>query len=112
VELPGFIYSKLFKNLLPSYVYDLLQLAISKNNKDVAPLCVGKTIEDAGLALENVDKIKCNLEELNTNVDEHNDKVNTIIKQLDGLNNTVKELENLISYINWLQKVEDLRYVL
>ena len=74
-------------------------------------MCVGKTIEDANLALENVDKIHCNLKELNSKVDGHNDKVNSVIKQLDALNNTVKELENLISYINWLQRVEGIRYV-
>jgi phage shock protein A len=98
------------RNSFSSYPYHLFQLAISET-KDVAPLCVGKTIEDAGLALENVDKIQCNLEELNSCVDEHNDKVDNVIKQLESLNNTVKELENLISYIKWIQQVEDLRYV-
>ena len=85
-------------------------MAISEPNKDVTPLCVGKTIEDATLALGNVDKIQCNLGELNDCFDEHNGKVDNVIKQLDSLNKTVKELENLTSYIKWLQRVEDLRY--
>lgn len=86
-------------------------MAAASESSSSAPVCVGKTVEDANLALENVDKIQCNLEELNSSVDEHNEKVDVVIEQLSSLNNTVKELEHLMSYINWLQKVEDLRYV-
>ncbi|CAB4002313.1 RAD50-interacting 1-like, partial [Paramuricea clavata] len=88
------------------------QLAISEPNKDIAPLCVGKTIEDANLVLGNVDKIQCNLGELNDCFDEHNGKVDNVIKQLDSLNKTVNELENLTSYIKWLQRVEDLSTII
>ena len=84
---------------------------ISESNNDVAPMCIGKTIEDAKLALENVDRLQSNFEELNNDVEQHNDRVVGLIKQLDDLNNTVKELENLISYIKWIQRVEELRYV-
>ena len=76
----------------------------------VAPLCVWKTIEDANLALESVDRIQCDLDMLNSSVDKHNEKVKGVIEQLSSLNSTVKELENLMSYIKWLQKVENLRY--
>ncbi|XP_028395357.1 RAD50-interacting protein 1-like [Dendronephthya gigantea] len=88
------------------------QLAISESSKDVAPLCVGKTVEEANSALENVDKIQCSLEELNTRVGEHNDNVDDIMEQLESLNNTVKKLENLSSYIKCLHRVEQLSNII
>ena len=101
--------SPAISNIIFSDISYFLQLAASESSSS-APVCVGKTIEDASLALENVDKIQCNLEELNSSVDEHNEKVDVVIEQLNSLNNTVKELEHLMSYIKWLQEVEDLRY--
>lgn len=61
------------------------------------------------MAIDDVDKMQRCLDELNSCVDEHNDKVDDVIKQLGGLNDTVKELEKLISYIKWLQRIEELR---
>ena len=86
-------------------------MAKSESNKDVAPFCVGKTVEEANSALENVDKVQCSLEQLNARVGEHNNRADDIMKQLETLNNTVKELENLSSYIKCLHRVEQLRYV-
>lgn len=71
--------------------------------------CVSQTLEEAKMVLKNVDRIQLSLNELNGNVEKHNNEVKDMTEQLDDLNGSVLEMENFILYLNWIQKVEDLR---
>lgn len=71
--------------------------------------CVSQTLEEAKMVLKNVDRIQFSLNELNGNVEKHNNEVKDMTEQLDDLNGSVLEMENFILYLNWIQKVEDLR---
>lgn len=81
----------------------------SSNSTSIEQSCVDKAINEAKTALQNVDKVQFSLNELNSSIAEHNSNIHGLVNQLESLNNTVKELENLSSYMKWILKVENLR---